>query len=403
MSDSFRCPNCGSHGMSVFYEVDRAPAHSVLLMQTREEAVSYPTGQIRLALCDTCGFVSNVAFEPELHEYSQKYEATQSYSPTFNRFHKALAQRLIDQYDLREKQVIEIGCGHGEFLILLCDMGPNQGVGFDPAYDADRIEHPAKERIEFIQDFYSEKYGDYRGDFVCCKMTLEHIPATAEFVQTVRRSIGDNLDTVVFFQIPNASYVLRDVAFWDVYYEHCSYFSEASLAYLFASNGFEVLDVQAEYDDQYLMIEARPLPTQQSSADVNAGALTAVKQDVAHFAEQVPLHLADWREQLTQLKAAGKKVVIWGSGSKGVSFLTTVGVTDEIAYAVDINPHKHGTFMAGTGHEIVGPDFLTTYQPDVVIVMNPIYRDEIGRDLAQRGLSPLLTTVEDRAELQLSY
>jgi hypothetical protein len=31
---------------------------------------------------------------------------------------------------------------------------------------------------------------------------------------------------------------------------------------------------------------------------------------------------------------------------------------------------------------------LMQYRPDVVIVMNPVYRDEIRRDLDVRGLRP---------------
>ena len=41
----------------------------------------------------------------------------------------------------------------------------------------------------------------------------------------VRRAIGDRLDTVVLFELPDVERVLREVAFWDVYYEHCSYFT----------------------------------------------------------------------------------------------------------------------------------------------------------------------------------
>ena len=66
-----------------------------------------------------------------------------------------------------------------------------------------------------------------------------------EFIATIRRSIGERPDTVVFFQIPNARYVLCDVAFWDIYYEHCSYFTPGSLARLFRRSGFEVLDAAA--------------------------------------------------------------------------------------------------------------------------------------------------------------
>lgn len=380
--------------MSAFYEVNEAPVHSVLLMRTREKALAYPTGTIRLGLCEKCGFVSNVAFDPSLHEYSEDYEATQSYSPTFNKFNHALAQRLIDTYDLQHKTIIEIGCGHGEFLILLSELGPNEGVGFDPAYLEDRIQHPAKERITFVQDFYSEKYADVQGDFIVCKMTLEHIPDTADFLATVRRSIGNRIGTRVFFQIPNASYVMRDVAFWDIYYEHCSYFSKASLAYLFLQSGFDVLDLFTDYDDQYLMIEASAVEGQGRMAQTMRPLLDELFNDVAFFKANVQERLANWRATLDMLHHEGQKVVLWGSGSKGVAFLTTLNVSDEIEYVVDINPNKHGTFMAGTGQEIVGPEFLQGYRPDVVIIMNPIYSPEISSRLAAMGLSVEVLTVE---------
>lgn len=391
---AMRCPNCRSAPMEVFYRVSGTPVHSVLLMRDREQALTYPQGDIHLGLCDNCGFISNVAFDPSLHDYSQEYEATQSYSPTFNSFHTQLAQRLIDRFDLRGKEIVEIGCGHGEFLILLCDMGPNSGVGFDPAYIAERIDHPAKERITFVQDFYSEKYSDVQSDFLVCKMTLEHIPDTADFLATVRRSIGERIETRVFFQIPNASYVLRDVAFWDIYYEHCSYFTKASLAHLFAQEGFDVLDLFTDYDDQYLMIEARPVHGRGDPGRPLAPLRTAVREDVAAFTARIQPRLDAWREILDDLRRQKKRAVLWGSGSKGVAFLNTLNVSAEIGYVVDINPNKHGTFMAGSGHEIVGPTFLAAYKPDVVIIMNPIYEAEITAQLQDMGLSPEIMTVD---------
>ena len=83
-----------------------------------------------------------------------------------------------------------------------------------------------------------------------------------------------------------------------------------------------------------------------------------------------------------------------GQAQKGSHFFTTLGIRDEITYTVDVNPNKHGTFMAGTGQEIVSPDFLVSYQPDLVVVMNPIYEEEIRHDLQQRGLSPRIVSCQ---------
>jgi hypothetical protein len=89
---------------------------------------------------------------------------------------------------------------------------------------------------------------------------------------------------------------------------------------------------------------------------------------------------------LSAARDRGETAVIWGAGSKGVGFLSTLGLADEVACAVDVNPAKHGMFMPGTGHEVVAPERLADIRPGIVVVMNPAYVDEIGRDLAQLGV-----------------
>ena len=388
----YKCPTCGFEKIEIFYEVSDAPTNSVLLLSTREEAINFPTGKIQLGFCGHCGFIYNTAFDPKLTEYSTRYEATQGYSPTFNNFHFRLAQDLIRKYDLHKKDVIEIGCGKGDFLTILCEMGNNRGVGFDPAYEPERYPSDFANQLTFITDYYSEKYADYTAEFICCKMTLEHISDTYNFVNVVRRSIGEN-NSIVFFQIPNADYVLDDIAFWDVYYEHCSYFTKDSLAYLFQRADFNVLERWTDYDDQYLMIEARPHPGTSDPSFQPAG-VAATLAKVKRFEEGVRQARKTWRRRIDDFIANARSVVLWGGGSKGVAFLTTLSLTlNDIQYVVDINPNKTGAFMAGTGQEIVAPDFLQSYQPDVVIIMNPIYKEEIARQVQSMDLSPQILTV----------
>lgn len=392
MSDLFACTSCGAAGLSIFYEVHDVPVHSVQLLRTRQAALAYPAGDIKLGFCSECGFISNAVFDRQLHDYSSEYESTQSCSPTFSAFHRRLAEHLIERYDLYGKEIIEIGCGQGEFLILLCELGGNRGVGFDPAYDSQRLATDARQQIEFVKDFYSEQYAHYHGDFVCCKMTLEHIPNTAEFVSTVRRSVGDRADTIVFFQVPDVTRILREQAFWDIYYEHCSYFSLGSLARLFQRCGFKVTNLWKDYGDQYLMLEARP-GGDQTPFLVQENDLEQTARDVEQFARICQQKQSAWKRTLREGAAGGCRTVLWGGGSKAVAFLTTLDVVDELQYVVDINPLKHGTFLAGTGQKVVAPGFLREYQPDTVVVMNPIYCDEIQRELDRMGLSADLVPI----------
>jgi SAM-dependent methyltransferase len=362
-------------------------------MPTREIALNYPKGDIELGFCQVCGFISNVAFDSGVHEYSSDYEETQSFSPTFRDFHRRLAEQLIERYNLRNKSVIEIGCGKGEFLTLLCELGEIRGTGFDPAYISDRIGSEFRNRVTFIKDFYSEKYANYQADFLCCKMTLEHIQPSADFIRTVRRAISDRLDTIVFFQVPDVVRILQEVAFWDIYYEHCSYFSAGSLARLFRASGFDVIDLWKDYGDQYLMIEARPSVGHAIAPLDQEDDLEELEDQVKFFGKSYRHKLDSWKREIQEIKQKGQRVAIWGGGSKAVTFLTGLNIQNEIRFVVDIDPYKHGSYIAGTGQEIVAPNFLREYQPDVVIVMNRIYSAEIRHDLDQMGLKPNLFPV----------
>jgi len=112
--------------------------------------------------------------------------------------------------------------------------------------------------------------------------------------------------------------------------------------------------------------------------------------DFAAFAENHSRKLAAWRRRLQELREQGRTAVVWGAGSKGVTFLNAVGAGDLVRYVVDLNPRKQGRFVAGAGQEIVPPSFLKGRGIDVVILMNPIYEKEVRELLTSLDLHPEL-------------
>jgi SAM-dependent methyltransferase len=389
--DTGACVCCGAPDVDDVYQIDNVPTNSCILLGTREEAEKYPRGDIRLCYCRRCGFLSNRAFDNALTEYSGRYEETQAFSPTFNSFHEQLAHDLIARHDLRHKDVLEIGCGKGEFLKLICDAGENRGVGFDPGYSEDRGEAMGPTRFRVIRDFFSDAYTEHEADFVCSKMTLEHIPKPYEFlqaaVQVTRRPNG-----IVFIQVPESLRIVRDCAFEDIYYEHCSYFTAGSLARLLTRLGLSVISSDIAYDGQYLTVEARRGGEPQALDSIED--LADLTRYISSFKDRSNARIREWRTRIDNWAGSGKRVVIWGSGSKGVAFLHAVSADrDEVACAVDINPYREGYFMPGTGHEIVAPQKLTELRPDAVIVMNRIYVPEIRESLRALNLSPELVAL----------
>ncbi len=387
------CPNCDGRGLESFYAVTSVPVNSCVLLDTPEAARAYPHGTLDLAHCDGCGFVTNLAFDAVATEYSARYEETQAFSATFNRFARGLAERLVTDYAVRERTVLEIGCGKGEFLVGLCEAGNNRGIGIDPGYRPERTSSPAAERIEFIQDFYDERYAHLDADIVVCRHTLEHIAPTRAFLTALRSNLERRPDALVFFELPETLRVLREGAFWDFYHEHCSYFTPGSLARLFRQTGFDLLELSLDYDDQYIVLVARPASGPTAPALSLEHDLAETASAVSAFPARCAERMEYWRNEIAESVAAGRGVVLWGSGSKGVAFLTTLGGLPEVNAVVDINPHKHGKAMPGTGHPIVGPEELEVLAPGLVIAMNPVYREEIQRDLDRLGLDARLVTL----------
>jgi hypothetical protein len=380
------CPCCSSTDLAGFYRSPRVPVHSNLLALTRKQALQLPRGDFTLAACRNCGFITNTGFDPTTQQQTALYEATQGYSATFNAFAKQLAERWARNYLRPGKVVLEIGCLRGEFTTLLNQVSGCEAIGLDPVLEKPSVPGAP---VTLIPDLYSEKYADLPADLIVCRHTLEHIADVGIFVRMLRRAIGTRRDAIVAIEVPDTLRVLHEGAFWDLYYEHCSYFTAGSLARLFRAAGFELIDLRLEYDDQYLILEARPsdepTPARFDLEDDGAG----IAEAVTAFPAIVERQTSHWRRVIDQALSEGKRVALWGSGSKAVGFLSTLGVEhDRVPFVVDINPRKHGTFLPGTAQQIVGPDAMKAHRPDVVIVMNPVYRDEILSDLVARGLRP---------------
>ena len=70
--------------------------------------------------------------------------------------------------------------------------------------------------------------------------------------------IRDRSDVGIFFETPDVRRVLDEGAFWDIYFEHCSYFTLGSHARLFRREGMDVTKLYLAYDGQYIIQYAQP-------------------------------------------------------------------------------------------------------------------------------------------------
>src|SRR5713101_7742352 len=179
------CPACGGRELEQFFEIQELPVNCIALSSTCEAALDCPKGRLDLALCLRCGAVSNLAFDAARLTYDPTYDNSLHFSPTFQKYADEIVHHLVERFNLGGKDVIDLGCGNGEFLSLLCEMGNNRGVGFDPSFIPGRSNLSAGKGISIVPDYYSEKYADYAADLVICRHVLEHSPKPQELLHNV--------------------------------------------------------------------------------------------------------------------------------------------------------------------------------------------------------------------------
>ena len=378
------CRVCGSAKTRDFFTLKQIPVQDGLLYPTQSLALEAPVGDIRLAFCSSCGHIFNRSFEPEKLRYDANYEASLHHSPIYAKFLRDLARRLTEVYRLQGKTILEIACGNGDFLRLFARLAGGRGIGFDPSLRIGEADTDGG-RVEFVADYYSERHSDGDADFVCCRHMLQCLSDPRPLLETLRTALRDRL-VPVYFEVPNALRMFRDDILWYVTYEYCSFFTPTSLARLFESAGFEVLDLSDCFGGDYLGIEARPARGSRPARDTRSEVAT-IARDVDRFGRAAEEMLARWGARLEDFRREKRRVAAWGAGGRAITFFSQLHVGDEIPYVADINPNRQERFLPQTGQRVVAPEFLREYRPDAVIITNPTFEAEIREQARSLGLA----------------
>jgi hypothetical protein len=373
------CPACGVPGATVFLSVE-VPVNCSALFACRDEARRADKGPIALACCELCGMIFNAVFEPGLLVYDGSYENSLHFSPAFQAYCTGLVQRLVETYDLREKTIVEVGCGGGEFLAQLCEVGHNSGLGFDPSFRGDA----PSPRVRIVPLAYSGDQLDCKAGAICCRHVLEHIPEPDVFLRGISSTLTDSPESVFYCETPNAADVLGGSSLWDIIYPHCSYFTAVSMRRVLERARFKVLYIGSAFGGQFLAAEAVAGGSNggQTLTAAAADELAAVRILVQSFAGRLLDTIDRWAAAIESSRQQGRRLALWGAGAKAVTFLNMVPGAECIDTVVDLNPRKHGMFVPCTGQRIVGPVSLMEYQPDTVILLNPAYQAEVSQALA---------------------
>jgi hypothetical protein len=357
-----------------------------------------PCSDIDLALCERCALIYNAKFDPALVQYAAGYQNPLHVSECFRGFAAELGSRLVKHHHLFGGTAIEIGCGDGFFLERLVESGMHRGIGYDPAMTGLTAGRKIP-GVQIVPELFNVDESADSVDAIICRHVFEHLASPVEFLSQLRSNIGGQ-DTLMYFEVPNATRMLESVIVWDVIFEHFTYWTSATLSALFVRCGFNPLSVSTDFGDQFLMLEARPSLWPAKSSWPTRAEVRAIKDQCSHFGETSTKLISYCKTMLRDLRAQGRKAVVWGAGSKGITFANLIaGREPLLAGIIDINPEKQGKYVAFSSLPVLAPSQLSDLRPDLVILMNENYTLEVSKLLKEIGVAADIQNVSQLSNI----
>lgn len=285
--------------------------------------------------------------------------------------------------------VVEIGCGEGHFVRGLseaCRTG--RFAGFDPNASPETgvgVEFHAR-LFEPLLDM-----AEFQPDAIVIRHVIEHLTEPAALLEQLAWG-ATTLDKTcyLFAEVPCIDRVFESDRLADFFYEHVSHFTTASFSRLLARVG-EVMKIGHGYDGEVVYGLAKlAIP-----ASLQEGALAS-----SRFYRQAIASKAAISRQLDALSASGKRVAIWGGTGKAAAFIHQFGADAErFPLVVDSDPDKAGTFVPGTGQEIVFRDILKTAPADVIIIPTQWRARDIVAEMRREAIVAEKILIEHAGQL----
>ncbi|MBF0216025.1 MAG: methyltransferase domain-containing protein [Candidatus Omnitrophica bacterium] len=370
-----KCTGCEKDiTRDVIYRNGRCPVLNNVVYDIQDEASRCKNGEIGLVECDSCGLVFNVDFNVSDFDYDDNYESSREYSGVYNAYIDEVVGQLSSFID-KTWQILEIGCGQGEFLKKLCEKTGAKGKGYDNAYKGNS---PGTGGVDIAKEYFAPENEKQCFDAVILRHVLEHLGEPVSFLRRLTKSPAIKQGTLLIAEVPDLEWIMENGAYIDITYEHCNYFTKASLATMLADLGFGIENVRNVYGGQYILLSAYYGRTGKDY-EAGKGHLGRRQYDSAR------IDSARVRD-ISFVRDSGK-LSVWGASGKGVVFLNNLPdeILKNIEYVIDINPNKQEKYLPRVAKKIFSPDVLRGCVKKKILVMNGVYKSEIIRKLSEIG------------------
>jgi len=327
---------------------------------------------LRLLICKDCKLVqTDSVIDPKLLFEDYRYLSSVGLSGHF----EDVANELNNKYDIKNKDILEIGCNDGVLLEPLCKLGAN-AVGIDPATNVVKI---AKEKGLNVHNGYfsyeTHKLFENKFDLVLSNNTFAHIIDIQDVVKGIYHVLKDGGDFI--FEVHYLKNLIEGNQWDNIYHEHIYYYSITALNNMFKRYNMTVIDFEEiPIHSGSIRVtvrkgnEVKYIIPQKILDRLELESKTICNLDYLNqYSEGVKKHISDFNNTLKGLEEKYSKIVGYGASGRANMFCNLTDTTkDNIKFIVDESPERCGRYIANTEIPIVDVDTLKNSDVDLVII-----------------------------------
>lgn len=306
--------------------------------------------------CSGCG-LAQLNNEPV--PYYREVIRANAFSPEMREFRMKQFSDFINDFSLKSKKLIEIGCGRGENLALISRFDCQAyGLEYAEASVKECQKNGLKVQAGFIEDENYVIDGAPFEAFIILSF-LEHWPRPNRRLKGIGNNLKDGAVGIV--EVPNFEMILKKKLFSEFIADHLFYFTKDTLETVLKLSGFEVLACREVWHDYIISAtvrKRRPL-------------------DLADFSDRQAVLKNQVDAYLARFKNQG--VAIWGAGHQALALIALLNIADRIKYVVDSATFKQNKYTPATHLPIVPPEKISIDPVGAIVVMAGSYSDEVAK------------------------
>ena len=362
------CASCGGRSFETILNLGDVPLAGYF--PNKDELKTQSKYPLSLLVCNDCKLVqTDSVINPKLLFEDYRYLSSVGLSNHF----EGVADLLNERYDVRDKNILEIGCNDGVLLEPLQKLGALV-EGVDPAINVVKL---AKNKgLQVYNDFFDEiTFGDdkfkSKYDLVISNNTFAHIIDVQSVIRGIHHVLKPSGDFI--FEVHYLKSLIDGKQWDNVYHEHIFYYSIPALRNMFMKHGMTIVDFEEiPIHSGSIRVPVRNRNTYESQKVLDRielesktiGNVSYLKK----YGEDVKKHISEFNEMIEKLSS---KYTIAGYGASGRAnmFCNLTNINkDVVKFIVDEAPERCGRYIANTEIPIVSPSALKDSYVDLIII-----------------------------------